>query len=309
MQSLPGRRRARVQVHGILLLDKPPGVTSNKALQIAKRHLNAAKAGHTGALDPAATGLLPLCFGDATKVSAFLLDADKTYSVTALLGVRTDSGDLDGTAIERQPYPEWPIERWRELLAGFVGEQQQVPPMYSALKKDGRRLYELAREGQVVERAPRRIVVHQLDLSALDGDRLTFDVRCSKGTYIRSLVEDIASRAGTVATTAALRRTGVGPFDGEAMHTLDAVQAASGNAVRGWLLPIDAALSHWPAVRLDALDARRFGLGQAITVDDPSAAPGMVRVTGPDERCIGLGELAGDSVLRPKKVFAAPDGS
>ena len=221
-----GRRAGSVPVHGILLLDKPAGLTSNNALQKVKRHLNAAKAGHTGSLDPAATGLLPLCFGDATKVTGFLLDADKTYAVGAQLGISTATGDLDGDVTAEASFPDWDVTTWEAHLAGFVGEQDQVPPMYSALKHEGQRLYRLARRGEEVARPPRRIVVHSISDAAIAGDRLSFVVRCSKGTYIRSLVEDVAAAAGTLATTAVLRRTGLGPFDAAAMRPLDSVLGA-----------------------------------------------------------------------------------
>ena len=200
------RKRTKVAVDGLLLLPKPKGITSNRALQIVKRLLNAKKAGHTGSLDPAATGMLPLCFGEATKVCAYLLDADKTYRVTAKLGRTTDTGDADGQEIATAEVPEMSRDEWLAVLHGFRGESMQVPPMYSALKKDGKRLYELARKGEVVEREPRPITIHDIELLELAGSRLVFRVSCSKGTYVRTLVEDIASRAGTVAHTASFHR-------------------------------------------------------------------------------------------------------
>ncbi|MEM8982815.1 MAG: tRNA pseudouridine(55) synthase TruB [Pseudomonadota bacterium] len=298
-----GRSQRGQPIDGILLLDKPAGITSNRALQAVRRHLDARKAGHTGSLDPAATGLLPLCFGHATRLTPYLLDADKTYAVTAELGVRTDSGDLDGHEIERVEPPELSAERWNSLLNSFLGPQQQIPPMYSALKHDGRRLYTLARQGVDVERPPRSITIHAIQFRELCGTHLKFEVRCSKGTYIRSLVEDIAQAAGTIATTAELRRLGAGPFDGSGMKTLDAVKAASQAAVLSWLLPLDAALPEWPAVALDRLAAEHFEQGQAVQPPENVAVGGHVRVHGSNGGLIGLGEIGADGLVSPKKVF------
>ncbi|MEM1262691.1 MAG: tRNA pseudouridine(55) synthase TruB [Pseudomonadota bacterium] len=300
-----GRSQRGRPIDGILLLDKPAGITSNRALQTARRHLDARKAGHTGSLDPAATGLLPLCFGHATRLTPYLLDADKTYAVTAELGVRTDSGDLDGQEIERRLPPDWQAERWMSLLKTFIGPQQQVPPMHSALKHEGQRLYKLARQGLAVERPPRSIVIHDITFKRLAGSSLDFEVRCSKGTYIRSLVEDIAGQAGTIATTAALRRLAAGPFGGDGMRSLAAVQAASQETVESWLLPLDAALPSWPAVRLDETAASLFHQGRAVRPMTLEVAGGQVRVHGADGKLVGLGEMAPDGLVSPKKVFGA----
>ena len=213
MTEVASTRAPRERVDGLLLLNKPAGITSNRALQAAKRWLGAKKAGHTGSLDPAATGMLPLCFGEATKVCAYLLDADKTYRVVAELGTATDTADADGTPIDTQPVPERGAAAWQALMDTFVGDQQQVPPMYSALKQGGTRLYELARKGVVVERPPRPIHIAEIALLEVHGKRLVFRVRCSKGTYVRTLVEDIAKAAGTVAHTAFLHRERVGGFE------------------------------------------------------------------------------------------------
>ena len=186
-----GAKSRREAIDGVLLLNKPAGLSSNQALQRVKGMLNARKAGHTGSLDPAATGMLPLCFGEATKVCAFLLNADKTYRVSAKLGISTDTGDAEGNETGQEPVPEMGAEDWDAILQGFRGESMQVPPMYSALKKDGKRLYELARKGLSVEREPRPIRIDEIELLESAGTRLVFRVRCSKGTYIRSLVEDL----------------------------------------------------------------------------------------------------------------------
>jgi tRNA pseudouridine55 synthase len=302
-------RKKGERVDGVLLLDKPAGLTSNQALQRVKKLLNARKAGHTGALDPAATGMLPLCFGEATKVSAFLLDADKTYRVTARLGVATDSGDRDGKETERAAVPERTMPEWDAELQSFVGESMQVPPMYSALKKDGKRLYELARKGEIVERQPRPIRIDWIELLESAGSRLVFRVRCSKGTYIRSLVEDIARAGGTVAYTAALHREVVGDFPEADMLDLEAVEelaASAPDALRERLLPADAALGGMPQCRLTAEQGRRFGAGQSL-VTQAAAREGLVRVYADPVGFLGVGELGRDGVLAPRRVFSAPE--
>jgi len=295
-------------VDGVLLLDKPAGLTSNQALQRVKRLLKARKAGHTGSLDPAATGMLPLCFGEATKVCSFLLDADKTYRVTARLGTKTDTGDADGTPIGEAPVPTLDEAAWTAILDGFLGETEQVPPMYSALKKDGKRLYELARKGEVVERKPRPIRIDAIELLEIAGSRLVFRVSCSKGTYVRSLVEDIAEKAGTVAHTARLHRERVGRFDADGMIDLASAESlAEGDGVplEGRLLPPDAALESLPAVRIDATAAERFRQGQPVEAGD-AATTGLARVYGPGGTTdfIGVGEVAAGGSLAPRRVFA-----
>lgn len=292
-------------VDGLLLLNKPAGLTSNQALQKVKRLLNARKAGHTGSLDPAATGMLPLCFGEATKVCTFLLDADKTYRVTARLGVATDTGDADGNEIATAEVPELSAEQWTRILDGFLGDSMQVPPMYSALKKDGKRLYEFARKGETVERKPRPIRVDEISLLEIAGTRLVFRVHCSKGTYIRALVEDIAEKAGTVAHTSRLHRETVGGFQADDMLDLTGVEAvaASGSAaLRARLLPPDTALESMAPVRLDAATVARFSAGQEVASPLTGSA-GLVRVYGANGEFVGVGELSGDDRLAPRRVF------
>ncbi|MFQ6006431.1 MAG: tRNA pseudouridine(55) synthase TruB, partial [Woeseia sp.] len=233
-------------VNGLLLLNKPAGITSNQALQKVKKILQANKGGHTGSLDPAATGMLPLCFGEATKLCAYLLHADKTYRVTARLGIATDTGDADGKEIETADLPERNRKGWEQLLEGFRGDIEQVPPMYSALKKDGQRLYALARKGQTVERQARSVRIHDIGLLEVSGKRLVFRVRCSKGTYVRTLVEDVARAAGTVAHTASLHRESVGDFRAE-----DMVDLTDAGRLGDHLLPADAALAGWPEREID----------------------------------------------------------
>ena len=297
-------RHKPTAVNGLLLLNKPAGMTSNQALQKVKRLLSAKKAGHTGSLDPAATGMLPLCFGEATKVCAYLLEADKTYRVTARLGEATDTGDADGTVVASAALPELDEIGWKSVLDGFIGDIEQVPPMYSALKKDGKRLYELARKGEVVERAARPVRIHDIALLEASGSRLVFRVRCSKGTYVRTLVEDIARKAGTVAHTAKLHRESVGSFRAEDMLDLSGAEqaaAAGPEVLRGRLIPADAALASWPTCRISAADEPRFSGGQKVACDAPGA--GLVKVYGPEDRFIGIGELSADGQVAPRRIF------
>ncbi len=291
---------------GLLLLNKPPGMTSNRALQVVRRLLNAKKAGHTGSLDPSATGMLPLCFGEATKVCAYLLDADKTYRVTARLGIATNTGDADNSeTIETADVPELSFDAWNEILQGFLGESTQIPPMYSALKKDGKRLYELARQGETVEREPRSIRIDQIQLLEVAGTRLVIRVTCSKGTYVRTLVEDIARQAGTVAHTVRLHRETVADFRAEDMLELATVEAraeADREALKADLLPPDEALTDMEAIEVDAGEGAKFSGGQALQVAT-EGKNGLVRVYEAGQRFLGVGELSGDGNLAPRRVF------
>jgi tRNA pseudouridine55 synthase len=298
-------KRTKEAVDGLLLLNKPGGLTSNRALQIVRRLLNAKKAGHTGSLDPAATGMLPLCFGEATKVCAYLLDADKTYRVTAKLGIATDTGDADGKAIASAAVPQLSQERWADVLDGFRGPSKQIPPMYSALKKDGKRLYELARKGETVEREPRPVTIHDIELIELAGSRLVFRVSCSKGTYVRTLVEDIARCAGTIAHTARLHRESVGHFRAGDMLDLSVIERLaeeSPGALQERLLAPDVALQAYPSVTLATGADERFTGGQPVPVT-PHGHTGLARVYGARERFLGVGEFAGDGLLAPRRVF------
>ncbi|MDH3747432.1 MAG: tRNA pseudouridine(55) synthase TruB [Gammaproteobacteria bacterium] len=304
----PGKNNRSEAIDGVLLLNKPAGLTSNQALQRVKRLLNAKKAGHTGSLDPAATGMLPLCFGEATKVCAFLLNADKTYRVTAKLGVATDTGDADGKPTTTAGVPALSSDDWNSILQGFLGESMQVPPMYSALKKNGKRLYELARKGEQVERDPRAIRIDEIELLELADARLVFRVRCSKGTYVRSLVEDIAIKAGTVAHTARLHRENVAGFDTGAMVELPVAEALveeGREALQDRLMPADAALTEMPAVSVNADAEARFREGQVVSTMGV-ASPGLVRVYGPggEQDFLGVGEFAAGGAVAPKRVFA-----
>jgi tRNA pseudouridine55 synthase len=268
----------RVALNGVLLLDKPAGISSNQALGWAKRLLQAAKAGHTGTLDPFATGLLPVCFGEATKFSADLTDADKTYIATMQLGARTTTGDIEGEVIERQPCvrPEVDRDAWlRAALAQFVGEIAQVPPMYSALKRDGKPLYEYARAGIELERAARPVTVYALDLVSQPApDQVVFSVTCSKGTYVRTLAEDIARALGTVAHLVALRRTRiVSPHTTlsiEDAHGLDILEALPVESRMERLLPADTLVQSLPTRVIEPWQAVKIRHGQSIAVPEPA---------------------------------------
>lgn len=306
-----GQQRSRSRrIDGIVVLNKPVGLTSNGALQRVKRMLGVKKAGHTGSLDPAATGMLPLCFGEATKASAYLLDADKTYRVVARLGTATDTGDAEGSPVAVAAVPGLSEDDWRRALDEFVGTQEQVPPMYSALKQDGKRLYELARRGETVERKPRQIEIRSIRLLEIAGTRLVFRVTCSKGTYIRTLVEDIARSVGTVAHTRRLHRESVAGFEAEDMLSLGRVErlVEDGTLLDRWMLPPDVPLGWMAEVSVDAEAAERFNSGQAV----PCAAAGLnetARVYGPGRRFLGVGELAEAGSVAPKRIFHLGRGS
>ncbi len=303
-----GRRRKGDPVDGIVLLDKPAGLSSNQALQRVRRLFNARKGGHTGTLDPFATGLLPLCFGEASKTTAFLLDARKTYRAVARFGAATSTGDPEGEVVAEGPVPNQDAAAMDALLNRFTGDIEQVPPMYSAIKIDGKPLYELARQGITVPRKPRSVTIHRLDLRDWSPPDLTFEVECSKGTYIRTLGEDLASSLGTVAHLVKLRRLGVGPFNGERMVTLEALElAAEQGTLHDHLLPVDAGLPDWPVATLDAAGANAFQNGNPAPVhpDVSTAAGTWVRAYGPDEVPLGLGQVEGGQV-HPRKVFVRP---
>lgn len=300
-----GRSRKGRDVNGILLLDKPSGLTSNRALQRAKGMMFARKAGHTGSLDPLASGLLPLCFGHATKVSAYLLEAHKTYEVTALFGARTDTGDADGEVVEESDHVP-SFTDINEVLPSFLGPQQQIPPMYSALKQDGKRLYKLAREGKVVERPPRDITLYELTPLESAPGTMALRVKCSKGTYIRTLVEDIAEKLGALSHVGILRRIGAGPFDQSQMVTLDQLEERIENdgkeAADEWLLPLDTALTDWPSVELDSDTG--FYLLNGQPVQAPGAPlEGSVRIYVDELGLVGLGEMLPDGRVAPRKLF------
>ena len=286
------------QVNGVLLLDKPIGLTSNDALQKARRLFSAAKGGHTGTLDPLATGLLPLCFGEATKFSADLLDADKTYEAEIRLGVTTDSGDAEGRVVATAAVnvSESDISR---VLPLFTGAIQQVPPMYSALKLNGRPLYELARKGIEIERQPRAVTIYAIDTLDFSGDCLTLRVACSKGTYIRVLAADIGQALGCGAHLTALRRTVVGDLDLANAVTLAQLEVLAESERAACLQSVDALLSSLPVVTVEGEAAERFRHGNPV--DLPEGLAGKIRVYA-DSRLIGVGEPGSDGRLWPKRL-------
>jgi tRNA pseudouridine55 synthase len=299
-------RRPTRDVFGLLLLDKPPGMSSNRALQRAKRLFAADKAGHAGSLDPLATGMLPIFFGGATRVAAFMLEARKTYRVTAKLGVATTTGDAEGEPIEtRAGEPAPAPEAIAAAVGRFVGEIEQVPPMYSALKRDGVPLYRLARSGVEVERSPRRVHIADLTIERYEWPELELEVDCSKGTYVRTLVEDIARAAGTVGHVAVLRRLTVTPFAERLMRTLGEVEAAAAEgdaALDRLLLPADAALEGWPSAHVGETDVARLAHGQAVAAA-PELPCGQVKVYAASGQFIAIGEVTADRRLSPKRVF------
>jgi|SRR5579885_2712569 tRNA pseudouridine55 synthase len=300
----------RRQIHGILLLDKPAGLTSNGSLQRVKRLFNAKKAGHTGSLDPIATGMLPLCFGEATKFSQFLLESDKSYCVVAKLGVRTTTGDIEGEVIDTQPVAGLSVARVEEVMKKFQGEIDQVPPMFSAIKFQGKPLYELARRGIEIERKSRRITIYKLQLDNLENEYLTFNVHCSKGTYVRTLVEDIGSELGCGAHVTELRRTAVSPYADAMMYTLPELESiVESKGIEGLLdclLSVDTAVQSYPAVRLSTSAAFYLRMGQPVRASFPLHSS-MVRLFSDDGRFLGIGEVMSDGRVKPQRLLAAPD--
>lgn len=302
-----GRRKKGRDIDGVLLLDKPLGCSSNAALQRARRLFDARKAGHTGSLDPLASGLLPVCLGEATKLSSWLLHADKRYRVTADLRFETDTGDREGQPAR---YAEVALPSRGELVAilhRFVGDQQQIPPMYSALKRNGRPLYELARAGVEVEREPRRIEISSIELHHYGDHELTLEVAVSRGTYVRTLVEDIARSWGGAAHVSELRRTGVGDYDTSAMlsfEQLEALAESGATALDGILVPASQALSDWAFVVLEAEDAVAVGQGRAVAIDHGDRpATGWIRIMDISGGFLGLGEMDDAGLLAPRRMF------
>jgi len=295
----------RRRLDGVLLLDKPSGVGSNAVLQTLKRLFGAEKAGHAGTLDPLASGLLPVLFGEATKFSQLALDADKTYVAVARLGVTTTTADAEGEVLERRPC-HVRGEELAPVLAAFRGNLEQVPPMYSALKHEGRPLYALARAGREVPRAPRQIRVHALDLLRFEGDSLELRIRCSKGTYIRTLVEDMGRALGCGAHVSALRRTAAGAFRIEDAVTLAQLQADTQAARDARLLPLERLLGDLPRVDLPAALAERFARGQALQLSQAPA--GQCSVYGHQGRLLGLGEGRTPGELRPRRLVSHASG-
>lgn len=294
------------KINGLLLLDKPTGMSSNKALQIAKRLFNAQKAGHTGSLDPLASGLLPICLGEATKISQYLLAADKTYLVTLRLGVRTATGDTEGEVIATREVPPISSALLESHFEQFRGEIRQTPSMYSALKHNGQPLYKLARQGITVERESRPLTIHQLKVLDFTADTVQFELHCSKGTYVRTLVEDFGESLGCGAHVIALRRTHVGNFVRGQMISLEILQALRETAavedLDKFLLPMEAALTHWPQLRVP--ESTAFYLRQGHPVVIPHApVSGWVMILDKNDRFLGIGEVLEDGKVAPRRII------
>lgn len=296
-------KRIKRPVDGVLLLDKPAGLSSNQALQQVKRLYQAEKAGHTGSLDPFATGLLPVCFGEATKFSHFLLDADKTYHATLRLGATSTTGDTEGEITE---LPDRPVTQaaFEHALTGFQGVIRQVPPMYSALKYQGKALYEYARAGQEIERTAREVTVYRIELMEFGRGTAKIFVSCSKGTYIRTLAEDIGKRLGGGAYLTALRRVGTGGFELESALTIPQIEAIALEQRDAVLLETDLLLRHLPGIELDQDGARHLRLGQAVRVSGHSAT-GLLRLYDDRKNFLGLGLRDADGRIAPKRLLKA----
>jgi len=293
-------------INGILLLDKPLDITSNGALQRVKRLFGAKKAGHTGSLDPLATGMLPICFGEATKLCQFLLESDKHYRVTATLGVRTATGDAEGEIIATQPVVGVTRERIEELLQQFTGSIEQVPPMYSAIKFQGKPLYELARQGIEIERKSRVIQIHVLRLEEFDEVTFKIDVHCSKGTYIRTLVDDIGLALGCGAYVSELHRSAVSPYQESTMYTMaeleEIVKQQGKQALRQYLLPLETSVQSFPALHLTTAAVFYLRMGQPVMASHVRTK-GLIRLYSDDGQFMGIGEMLDDGRVTPKRLL------
>lgn len=301
-----GRRRKTKgrPVNGILLLDKPAGITSNQALQHVKHLFQAQKAGHTGSLDKSATGLLPLCLGEATKFSAFLLEADKHYQAVCKLGAETATGDAEGEVTLQYDVPEFTRSEIESVLSMFIGEIQQVPPMYSALKQNGQPLYKLAYAGKEVKREARQIRIDEIVLEDFTADTISISVKCSKGTYIRTLAQDIGRKLGCGAYIKSLRRVASGPFLAEQMLSMSSLEnlATQGTEeLDKLLLPIDAVVAHMPSVNLLETVSYYLRQGQAVMVPH-APTDGMLRIYSENQRFLGIGEVLEDGRVAPKRL-------
>ena len=291
-------------INGILLLDKPSGITSNKALQRVRSLIKAKKGGHTGSLDPFATGMLPLCFGEATKISHYLLNEKKTYSVEVKFGVSTSTGDLDGEITGTSKIKEYSEDQWKKFLNEFKGESEQIPPMYSALRHKGKRLYELARKGEIVDRAARKIQIFSIKLVDLSKDTINFEITCSKGTYIRVLAEDIAKKLGMLGHVSQLRRKSVGNFFESKMVKLSILEDLAQNnnpAISDCFITIDEALTEFSVVSLNDLQSSKFRNGQQLEFDEHF--DDNVKVYDHNNNLVGIAYKKNQNTLAPKRIF------
>jgi len=302
------RRRRGRDISGILVLDKPQGMTSSDAVQKVKRLFNAEKVGHTGALDPLATGVLPLCFGEATKFSQYLLNSDKKYWTRIRLGVATDTGDSDGQVVETRPVQGVDVARIETALEQFRGEIEQIPSMFSAIKHQGQPLYKLARQGIEVEREARAVTIHSNRLLAFAGDELELEIHCSKGTYIRTIAQDLGAALGCGAHVTALRRLAAGPYGETDMVTLAALEAADQAERDGFLLPVDSVVEGWPEVRLNDDTAYYMRKGQPVIVAHAPRS-GWVRLSEVSDegstRFLGVGEILDDGRVAPRRLVVS----
>jgi tRNA pseudouridine55 synthase len=296
------RRRKGRDIHGVILLDKPAGYSSSQAVLKVRWLFQARKAGHTGSLDPFATGMLPICLGEASKTAGFMLDASKTYIAAAFLGKATTTGDIEGETSREMKVPDLDDAQINAVLNEFLGKIEQVPPMYSALKHQGQPLYKLARAGQEVARKARPVTIHSLELLNWAPPILEFRVHCSKGTYVRTLAEDIAEKLGSCAHLQSLRRLDVEPFLEKDMITLEELLArAEADVLDDCLLPVDSGLIDWPMVTLDENSMIRFCHGNPV--EQAVEVPGLVRVYGPEQKLLGVGEILPDNQLKPKRIM------
>ncbi len=296
-------------VSGILVLDKPAGFSSNDAVQKAKRLFHARKVGHTGSLDPLATGVLPLCFGEATKFSQYLLTSDKKYRARLKLGVATDSGDADGNVRATRPVEGVTADRVEEALCFFRGEIEQVPSMFSAVKHHGQPLYKLARQGIEIEREARRVKIFSNELVSLEGDELTLLIHCSKGTYVRTIAEELGEQLGCGAHVMGLRRLAAGPYDESDLVTFDELEAAlEKGSLDPFLLPVSSAVGDWPELRLTGATAYYLRQGQPVIVPHAPSS-GWVRLLEQPEdgtpRFLGVGEVLDDGRVAPRRLVVA----
>ncbi len=293
-------------ISGILLLDKPTNISSNKILQKIKKLFNASKAGHCGTLDPLATGLLPICFGQATKTATYLTNSSKTYRVTGQFGIKTDTGDIDGKIIDTQNFalPKASNEI-NTVLQSFIGELNQIPPMHSAIKHKGMPLYKYAFKGQTIKRAPRKVFIKEISLNSYSYNLINIDVHCSKGTYIRTLIEDIAKKMNTFATVKDLRRLSIEGFDNINMKTWDQLKdCKSQNELLNYLKPLDYGLSHLPTIRLSQAESERFSFGQKLLYKLSNEHQHLIhRIYDENNYFIGLAEVNNDNEIKPKNVF------
>ena len=292
------------ELNGIILLDKRKGVSSNQALQELKCLIGAKKAGHTGSLDPMATGMLPVCLGEATKISQFLIDQSKIYEVEAQLGQSTDTGDAEGKISGSSDIFQHKKEFWTQVTDGFLGETDQIPPMYSALKHKGKRLYKIARSGRTVERSPRKVTIHSIDITKISKDSIRFSVHCSKGTYIRVLVEDIAKSAGMLAYTSFLRRLRVGQFNQSQMIEFGELKSKlieNYESLNKHLIPIEDALYNFQNIELNHKQVKKFLNGQRLNFNLNGS--GHIKVFDQDQNLLGIATQVDNSVIAPKRIF------